>query len=110
MSGKRYTEEFKIEAVKQESERGHPVAEVASRLGVTTHRLYQWIKKYSVSAPERAAAQDQQAELRRLKAELKRLTDIARQTQQTIYRVKHGLLDSYLCQQLKNPSVKMRFA
>ncbi|HEY0845763.1 MAG TPA: IS3 family transposase [Noviherbaspirillum sp.] len=75
MSGKRYTEEFKVEAVKQVSERGHPVAEVASRLGVTTHSLYQWIKKYSVSAPERAAAQDQQAELRRLKAELKRVTE-----------------------------------
>jgi transposase-like protein len=33
MSGKRYTEEFKVEAVKQITERGHPVAEVASRLG-----------------------------------------------------------------------------
>ena len=39
-----------------------------------------------------------------------RLTDIARKTQQTAYRVKHGLLDDYLCQQLKKPSVKMRFA
>jgi hypothetical protein len=39
-----------------------------------------------------------------------RLTDLARQTQQTIYCIKHGLLDNYLCQQLRNPSVKMRFA
>ncbi len=39
-----------------------------------------------------------------------RLTDLARKTRQTIYRIKHGLLDDYLCQQLKNPSVKMRFA
>lgn len=39
-----------------------------------------------------------------------RLTDLARQTKQTVYRIKHGLLDNYLCQQLKNPSVKMRFA
>ena len=39
-----------------------------------------------------------------------RLTYLARQTQQTTYRIKHGLLDNYLCQQLKNPSVKMRFA
>ncbi len=29
MSSKRYTEEFKIEAVKQVTERGYPVAEVA---------------------------------------------------------------------------------
>jgi len=39
-----------------------------------------------------------------------RLTDIARKTQQTAYRIKHGLLNDYLCQQLKNPSVKMRLA
>jgi hypothetical protein len=39
-----------------------------------------------------------------------RLTDIACKTGQTVYRIKHGLLDDYLCQQLKNPSVKMRFA
>ncbi len=36
MSAKRYTEEFRIEAVKQVTDRGHPVAEVASRLGVTS--------------------------------------------------------------------------
>ena len=46
MSSKRYPEEFKIEAVKQVVERGHRVAEVASRLGVTTHSLYAWRKKY----------------------------------------------------------------
>jgi hypothetical protein len=38
------------------------------------------------------------------------LVDLARQTQQTVYRIKHGLLDNYLRQQLKRPSVKMRFA
>jgi transposase len=75
MSGKRYTEEFKMEAVKQVTERGHPVAEVASRLGVTTHSLYQWMKKYSLAEPERRAAADEQAEVRRLKAELKRVTE-----------------------------------
>ncbi len=35
MSGKRYTKQFKVEAVKQVTERGRPVAEVAERLGVT---------------------------------------------------------------------------
>ncbi len=33
-SGKRYTEEFKVEAVKQVTERGYAVAEAAARLGV----------------------------------------------------------------------------
>ena len=75
MSAKRYTEEFRIEAVKQVTDRGHPVAEVASRLGVTTHSLYQWIKRYRVPPAEREAAQDQQTEVRRLKAELKRVTE-----------------------------------
>ena len=44
---KRYTEEFRREAVRQIREHGHPVAEVAERLGVSTHSLYQWIKRCS---------------------------------------------------------------
>ena len=75
MSGKRYTEEFKVEAVKQVTERGHPVAEVASRLGVTSYSLYQWIKRYSVSREQRSALTVQSEEVRRLKAELKRVTE-----------------------------------
>jgi transposase len=75
MSGKRYTEEFKIEAVKQVTERGHAAAEVAARLGVSAHSLYQWIKRYSLPPAERLAADDQQAEMKRLKAELKRVTE-----------------------------------
>ena len=46
MSNNRYPEEFKIEAVKQVTERGYRVAEVADRLGVTAHSIYTWIKKY----------------------------------------------------------------
>jgi transposase len=75
MSGKRYTEEFKVEAVKQVTERGHPVAEVASRLGVTNYSMYQWVKKYGAARPEQQAVQDQEAEVRRLRAELKRVTE-----------------------------------
>ena len=40
MKGKRCTEEFKIEAIKQVTDLGYSVAEVAVRLGTTTHRLY----------------------------------------------------------------------
>lgn len=46
MSSKRYTDEFKIEAVKQVTERGFSVGEVARRLGVTTHSLYAWKDKF----------------------------------------------------------------
>lgn len=52
MSSKRYPEEFKIEAVKQITERGHAVADVASRIGVSQHSLYEWIKRYSLPAAE----------------------------------------------------------
>jgi transposase len=75
MSKKRFTEEFKIEAVKQVTERNHPVAEVAARVGVNGYSLYQWIKRYSVSPADRVIAADQQSEVRRLKAELKRVTE-----------------------------------
>ena len=40
MSNNRYPEEFKIEAVKQVTERGYRVAEVSDRLGVTSHSIY----------------------------------------------------------------------
>jgi transposase len=53
MSGKRYPEEFKIEAVKQVTDRGHSAAEVAGWLGISQHSLYQWIEQFSVPAGER---------------------------------------------------------
>lgn len=37
MSGKRYNEKFKKEAVKQITGGGYAVADVARRLGTTTH-------------------------------------------------------------------------
>lgn len=36
-----------------------------------------------------------------------RLKELALQTGRTVYQIKHGLLDDYLIQQLKNPSIKM---
>ena len=75
MSNKRYPEEFKIEAVKQVTDRGHSVAEVASRLGTTTHSLYAWIKRYGPEANDYQAKADEQAEIRRLKKELQRVTE-----------------------------------
>ena len=75
MSSKRYPEEFKIEAVKQITENRYPIAEVSSRLGVSQHSLYKWIKQYIQPESVRIETQGQQAELRRLKAELKRVTE-----------------------------------
>ncbi|MDP9314481.1 MAG: transposase, partial [Chloroflexota bacterium] len=38
------------------------------------------------------------------------LKAVAIQTGRTVYQLKHGLLDDYLIQQLKNPSIKMVLA
>jgi transposase len=40
---KRFPEEFKIKAVKQVTDRGHRLAEVAARLDGSQHSLYAWI-------------------------------------------------------------------
>jgi transposase len=53
MSGKRYTEEFKMAAVKQVAERGHRASEVAARLGASIHSLYTWTKRYGVPEEKR---------------------------------------------------------
>jgi hypothetical protein len=39
-----------------------------------------------------------------------RLTELATQTGRSIYQLKHGLLDDYLSQQLRDPSLKMTLA
>ena len=75
MSGKRYPEEFKIEAVKQVVELGYPVAQVAKRLGITTHSLYSWKKQYGPDSVEHNEKVESEKEIRRLKKELKRVTE-----------------------------------
>ena len=75
MSGKRYPEEFKIEAVKQVTEKGYSVAEVATRLGMTTHSLYAWIKRHDQGQSKATKGKDSTAELARLKKELQRVTE-----------------------------------
>jgi len=62
MSRQRYPEEFKIEAVKQVTEKGKPVADVAQRLGMSVHSLYAWIKLYS--KPQDQRQQDDKLGLR----------------------------------------------
>lgn len=75
MSSTRYTDEFKIEAVRQIVEYGRPVAEVAERLGVSIHSLYGWKRQQGKGEVGRRVEQDQSAEVRRLKAELRRVTE-----------------------------------
>ena len=62
MNGKRYPEEFKIEAVRQVTERGHSVADVAKRLGITTRSLYKWRKHYGLGPARAAKVEDHRAD------------------------------------------------
>jgi len=63
MSKQRYPEEFKTEAVKQITERGHKVADVSARLGVSQHSLYQWIRARQMSPDQRQAQGSQVDEM-----------------------------------------------
>ena len=50
-------------------------SDLSARIGVSQHSLYKWIKAYAVPAPERQLQSSQTEELRRLKAEVKRVTE-----------------------------------
>lgn len=77
MGTPRFTPEFKEEAVKQVTDRGYPVAEVADRLGVSAHSLYKWVKAV---APDNSAQQSKElleakSEILRLRAQMRRLEE-----------------------------------
>ena len=71
--GIRYSDEFKQEAVNQVVIHGYSVLDVAARLGISTKSLYDWIKVFSKPPKQRREDQDLQAEVARLKRELKRV-------------------------------------
>src|SRR5690554_1888036 len=74
MSSQRFTSEFKQEAVRQVTERGYSVAEVAARVGVSTHSLYKWVKAVSPDKTEQQAGEllEARTEVLRLRAQLRR--------------------------------------
>jgi transposase len=74
MTSKRYSDEFKVEAVRQVTDRGLNKVKVAGQLGITTHSLYAWLRKFGKPGIVQRAEPDQSAEARRLKAELCRVT------------------------------------
>ncbi|GMM71801.1 IS3 family transposase [Alteromonas gracilis] len=70
----RFTEEFKIQAVKQVTDQGYSVASVSERLGVTSSSLYNWIKSYGPDSEEHKQSQEQSDRIKQLEKELKRVT------------------------------------
>ncbi|HGM6418304.1 TPA: IS3 family transposase [Stenotrophomonas maltophilia] len=76
-SNRQYTDEFRAEAVKQVIERGFSVVDVSTRIGIPKHTLYEWVHKARKASPSAGGVVDRgdAAEVRRLKAELKRVTE-----------------------------------
>ena len=77
MGQQRYTPEFKDEAVRQVTERGHSVQQVADRLGVSSHSLYKWVKAVRPDKDEQRADEllDAKKEILKLRAELRRVEE-----------------------------------
>ena len=74
MGQRKYSEEFKAEAVRQVVERGYRVADVAQRVGVSPHSLYKWTR---AARPTKAEQQSGEldvasAQIVKLKADLRR--------------------------------------
>ena len=76
MKRTKYTAEFKEEAVKQVIDKGHTVVDVAKRLGIAEGVLYTWVSKFKkADDPESSDLKAMQAEMAKLKAELRRTTE-----------------------------------
>ncbi len=65
MSKVNFSDDFKRDGVAQITERGSAVAEVSKQLGVSSHSLYAWKKRFSQPSGD----DDKDAEIRRLRRE-----------------------------------------
>lgn len=77
MSGRRYTQEFKDEAVKQVIDRGYTIAEVSERFGISSHSMYKWINALKPTKTEQ-----QRNELLEAKNEILKLRSQLRSTEE----------------------------
>jgi transposase len=76
MQRTKYAPEFKEEAVKQVIHKGHSVVDVAKRLGIPDNVLYAWVSKFKkADDPSSTDLKVLQAEMLKLKAELRRTTE-----------------------------------
>ena len=74
---RRYTEEFKQEAVRLVRESAHPLAQVARDLGIPDNVLYRWTAQHrqaDAHGTPRVAQRAEAEELTRVKRELARVT------------------------------------
>ena len=69
MSSRRFSQEFKEQAVRQIVEQSQRVADVSQQLGVSAHSLYKWLKAFRPAA----AAGELAEELTEIRNELSRV-------------------------------------
>lgn len=67
-----FTDDFKCDAVAQITKRGYPAKEVSARLGVSTHSLYAWKRKFAKAV---SGDTEKDTEIRLLKRELARVSE-----------------------------------
>ena len=97
---KRYSREFKLEAVRLANESGKPVTEVARELDISVHHLYRWRDEASKQGEKvfpghgKAGSQDELVKLRRENARLREERDILKKS--LIFFAKDGQKDSDL--------------
>ena len=77
---KRYTREFKVEAVRLLTEGRKPPAELARELGINRNQLYKWQEQLEARGETAfpghgRPVQDKDAEIARLKQELERVRE-----------------------------------
>lgn len=86
---KRYSEEFKRDAIRLQETSGKTVGEIERELGLSHKLLRQWKKRYQVNATtnelERSEVEQLQAELRQAKREL----EIVRQERDILKKTIH---------------------
>jgi transposase len=72
---RKYTQEFKAEAVELVVSSGRPAAEIARELGVNEGTLSNWVKmaKKRGEVEEKPLSADERAELKELREELRRV-------------------------------------
>jgi transposase len=70
---KRYTDEFKAEAVKLVVEEGYSISQAARNLDINTNMLTRWKHELTGNATRRKQAADDKEEIQLLREEVRRL-------------------------------------
>jgi len=72
---RRFTNEFKLEAVGLAERGDRPIAQVARELGLNETTLYRWINRYGQRAGAQRITPEEHEELIRLRREVRRVTE-----------------------------------